>query len=109
MSRAWTTSCRSNRAQVSREALFGAPFLFHPVTRRLSPINRLVAKKPPVARRKNPMSRTCLAVILAAGDSTRKNSAMSKVLHPVAARPMNEHGMDGGHSAGDTNVGAGRG
>ena len=34
------------------------------------------------------MERTCLAVILAAGDSTRMKSSMSKVLHPVAGRPM---------------------
>ncbi|HBF31676.1 bifunctional UDP-N-acetylglucosamine diphosphorylase/glucosamine-1-phosphate N-acetyltransferase GlmU [Rhizobium sp.] len=37
------------------------------------------------------MSRTCLAVILAAGDSTRMKSSMSKVLHPVAGRPMIAH------------------
>ena len=30
------------------------------------------------------MERTCLAVILAAGDSTRMKSSKSKVLHPVA-------------------------
>lgn len=39
------------------------------------------------------MSRTCLAVILAAGDSTRMKSSMSKVLHPVAGRPMIAHVM----------------
>ncbi|MCF1494590.1 bifunctional UDP-N-acetylglucosamine diphosphorylase/glucosamine-1-phosphate N-acetyltransferase GlmU [Agrobacterium vitis] len=39
------------------------------------------------------MSRTCLAVILAAGDSTRMKSAMSKVLHPVAGLPMIAHVM----------------
>lgn len=37
------------------------------------------------------MSRTCLAVILAAGDSTRMKSSISKVLHPVAGRPMIAH------------------
>ena len=37
------------------------------------------------------MERTCLAVILAAGDSTRMKSSMSKVLHPVAGRPMIAH------------------
>lgn len=39
------------------------------------------------------MSRSCLAVILAAGDSTRMRSSMSKVLHPVAGRPMIAHVM----------------
>lgn len=39
------------------------------------------------------MSRSCLAVILAAGDSTRMKSSMSKVLHPVAGRPMIAHVM----------------
>ncbi|MGF0538160.1 bifunctional UDP-N-acetylglucosamine diphosphorylase/glucosamine-1-phosphate N-acetyltransferase GlmU [Agrobacterium sp. ES01] len=37
------------------------------------------------------MNRSCLAVILAAGDSTRMKSSMSKVLHPVAGRPMIAH------------------
>lgn len=37
------------------------------------------------------MTRTCLAVILAAGESTRMKSSMSKVLHPVAGRPMIAH------------------
>jgi bifunctional UDP-N-acetylglucosamine pyrophosphorylase / glucosamine-1-phosphate N-acetyltransferase len=37
------------------------------------------------------MERTCLAVILAAGDSTRMKSSVSKVLHPVAGRPMIAH------------------
>lgn len=37
------------------------------------------------------MSRSCLAVILAAGDSTRMRSSMSKVLHPVAGLPMIAH------------------
>ena len=34
------------------------------------------------------MSRTCLSIILAAGEGTRMKSAMSKVLHPVAGLPM---------------------
>lgn len=37
------------------------------------------------------MERTCLAVILAAGDSTRMKSGMSKVLHAVAGLPMIAH------------------
>ena len=40
------------------------------------------------------MERSCLAVILAAGESTRMKSSMSKVLHPVANRPMIAHVMD---------------
>lgn len=39
------------------------------------------------------MNRSCLAVILAAGDSTRMKSSMSKVLHPIAGRPMIAHVM----------------
>lgn len=39
------------------------------------------------------MTRTCLAVVLAAGDSTRMKSSMSKVLHPVGGRPMIAHVM----------------
>ncbi|MDQ0453691.1 bifunctional UDP-N-acetylglucosamine diphosphorylase/glucosamine-1-phosphate N-acetyltransferase GlmU [Rhizobium paknamense] len=39
------------------------------------------------------MTRSCLAVILAAGDSTRMKSSMSKVLHPVAGLPMIAHVM----------------
>ncbi|AXV15466.1 bifunctional N-acetylglucosamine-1-phosphate uridyltransferase/glucosamine-1-phosphate acetyltransferase [Neorhizobium sp. SOG26] len=39
------------------------------------------------------MSRSCLAVILAAGDSTRMKSSKSKVLHDVAGRPMIAHVM----------------
>ncbi|RRN68939.1 bifunctional UDP-N-acetylglucosamine diphosphorylase/glucosamine-1-phosphate N-acetyltransferase GlmU [Agrobacterium deltaense] len=37
------------------------------------------------------MERSSLAVILAAGDSTRMKSSKSKVLHPVAGRPMISH------------------
>jgi len=37
------------------------------------------------------MERSCLAVILAAGDSTRMKSGFSKVLHPVAGLPMIAH------------------
>ncbi|PST20460.1 bifunctional N-acetylglucosamine-1-phosphate uridyltransferase/glucosamine-1-phosphate acetyltransferase [Rhizobium sp. JAB6] len=40
------------------------------------------------------MERSCLAIILAAGDSTRMKSSMSKVLHPIAGRPMIAHVMD---------------
>jgi len=46
-----------------------------------------------VPRRRFWMDRSCLAVILAAGDSTRMKSSMSKVLHAVAGRPMIAHVM----------------
>ncbi len=36
-------------------------------------------------------SRTCLSIILAAGDGTRMKSAVPKVLHPVAGAPMIAH------------------
>ncbi len=50
------------------------------------------------------MSRTCLAVILAAGDSTRMKSSMSKVLHPVAGLPMIGHVMRAVDSANISDV-----
>lgn len=50
------------------------------------------------------MSRTCLAVILAAGDSTRMKSSISKVLHPVAGRPMIAHVMAAVQAAGIEDV-----
>jgi bifunctional UDP-N-acetylglucosamine pyrophosphorylase/glucosamine-1-phosphate N-acetyltransferase len=46
------------------------------------------------------MSRSCLAVILAAGDSTRMKSSKSKVLHDVAGRPMIGHVIAAVASAG---------
>lgn len=42
----------------------------------------------------NEAKRRCLAVILAAGDSTRMKSSMSKVLHPVGGLPMIAHVVD---------------
>ncbi|MFB2551534.1 bifunctional UDP-N-acetylglucosamine diphosphorylase/glucosamine-1-phosphate N-acetyltransferase GlmU [Ensifer soli] len=39
------------------------------------------------------MERRCLAVVLAAGESSRMKSRVSKVLHPVAGRPMIAHVM----------------
>lgn len=50
------------------------------------------------------MERTCLAIILAAGESTRMKSAMSKVLHPVAGRPMIVHVVDALASASISDV-----
>lgn len=48
--------------------------------------------------------RTCLAVILAAGESTRMKSAQSKVLHPVANRPMIAHVIDALAKAGISDI-----
>ncbi|OHV71848.1 bifunctional UDP-N-acetylglucosamine diphosphorylase/glucosamine-1-phosphate N-acetyltransferase GlmU [Ensifer sp. LCM 4579] len=50
------------------------------------------------------MERTCLAIILAAGESTRMKSAKSKVLHPVAGRPMIAHVVDALASASISDV-----
>jgi bifunctional UDP-N-acetylglucosamine pyrophosphorylase/glucosamine-1-phosphate N-acetyltransferase len=50
------------------------------------------------------MTRTCLAVILAAGDSTRMKSSMSKVLHPIAGLPMIAHVMRSVQAAGMGNA-----
>ncbi len=45
------------------------------------------------------MARSCLAVVLAAGDSTRMKSDTSKVLHCVGNRPMISHVLDAAQSA----------
>ncbi len=50
------------------------------------------------------MERTCLAVILAAGDSTRMKSEKSKVLHEVAGRPMIAHVVDAVAATGISSV-----
>ena len=39
-------------------------------------------------------TRTCLVIILAAGEGTRMNSAVPKVLHPIGGRPMLGHVLD---------------
>ena len=49
-------------------------------------------------------ARTCLAVILAAGESTRMRSSRSKVLHPVGNRPMIAHVVDALAGAGISDV-----
>ena len=38
--------------------------------------------------------RTCLAIVLAAGEGTRMRSALPKVLHPLGGRPLIEHVLD---------------
>ena len=45
-----------------------------------------------------------MAVILAAGKSTRMKSALPKVLHPVCGRPMIEYVLEAARSAGVTRV-----
>ena len=37
------------------------------------------------------VERTCLAIVLAAGEGTRMRSALPKVLHPLAGRPLVAH------------------
>ncbi|OLP53804.1 UDP-N-acetylglucosamine diphosphorylase/glucosamine-1-phosphate N-acetyltransferase [Rhizobium rhizosphaerae] len=50
------------------------------------------------------MQRSCLAIVLAAGESTRMRSSVSKVLHPIAGRPMIAHVMDSLAAAGVTDA-----
>jgi bifunctional UDP-N-acetylglucosamine pyrophosphorylase/glucosamine-1-phosphate N-acetyltransferase len=46
--------------------------------------------------------RTCLAVVLAAGEGTRMRSAQPKVLHAIAGRSLLAHVLDAVRSAGST-------
>jgi bifunctional UDP-N-acetylglucosamine pyrophosphorylase/glucosamine-1-phosphate N-acetyltransferase len=46
--------------------------------------------------------RTCLAVVLAAGEGTRMRSSLPKVLHPVASEPMLAHVLRAVAGAGAT-------
>src|SRR2546421_12960847 len=46
--------------------------------------------------------RTCLAVVLAAGEGTRMRSARPKVLHAVAGRSLLAHVLDAVGDAGST-------
>lgn len=46
------------------------------------------------------MTRSCLSIILAAGEGTRMRSGMSKVLHPVAGLPLVGHVADAAAAAG---------
>ncbi|MBL4890965.1 MAG: NTP transferase domain-containing protein, partial [Rhizobiaceae bacterium] len=50
----------------------------------------------------NSSSRTCLTIILAAGEGTRMRSKMPKVLHDVAGLPMVNHVMGAASEAGGT-------
>ncbi|MGO4449681.1 bifunctional UDP-N-acetylglucosamine diphosphorylase/glucosamine-1-phosphate N-acetyltransferase GlmU [Phyllobacterium sp. TAF24] len=49
-------------------------------------------------------SRTCLSVILAAGEGTRMKSALPKVLHPIAGLPIVAHVAKAVHSAGSGDI-----
>src|SRR3954468_8086740 len=44
--------------------------------------------------------RTCLAIVLAAGEGTRMRSALPKVLHPIAGRAMLTHVLTAVRGAG---------
>lgn len=46
------------------------------------------------------MSRTCLALILAAGEGTRMRSSIPKVMHPIAGTPMLHHVIEAAVSSG---------
>ncbi|GGK48654.1 bifunctional UDP-N-acetylglucosamine diphosphorylase/glucosamine-1-phosphate N-acetyltransferase GlmU [Salinarimonas ramus] len=48
----------------------------------------------------DPSRRTCLAIVLAAGEGTRMRSDTPKVLHRVAARSMLAHALDAVRAAG---------
>ncbi len=48
--------------------------------------------------------RTCLAIVLAAGEGTRMHSAQPKVLHAIAGRSLLAHTLDAVHKAGQTNT-----
>ena len=44
------------------------------------------------------------AIVLAAGQGTRMKSALPKVLHPLAGRPMVHHVVEAAFAAGATDV-----
>ena len=48
--------------------------------------------------------RTCLAIVLAAGEGTRMRSALPKVLHAIAGRSLLAHVLDAVREAGGTSV-----
>ncbi|WP_394689565.1 bifunctional UDP-N-acetylglucosamine diphosphorylase/glucosamine-1-phosphate N-acetyltransferase GlmU [Hoeflea sp.] len=50
------------------------------------------------------MARTCLAVVLAAGDATRMKSSKSKVLHPVGNLPLIAHVTGSAAAAGVSKI-----
>jgi len=48
--------------------------------------------------------RTCLAIVLAAGEGTRMRSTLPKVLHPLGGRPLIEHVLDAVGAAGASDL-----
>ena len=50
------------------------------------------------------MSRSCLALVLAAGEGTRMRSPLPKVMHPVAGLPMVTHVLNVSVAAGCTEI-----
>jgi bifunctional UDP-N-acetylglucosamine pyrophosphorylase/glucosamine-1-phosphate N-acetyltransferase len=48
--------------------------------------------------------RTCLSIILAAGEGTRMKSAVPKVLHKIAGLPMVAHVVRAAETAGAGNL-----
>ncbi|ALN73233.1 bifunctional UDP-N-acetylglucosamine diphosphorylase/glucosamine-1-phosphate N-acetyltransferase GlmU [Aureimonas sp. AU20] len=50
------------------------------------------------------MSRTCLSIVLAAGEGTRMKSTRAKVLHEVAHRPLVLHAVDAAMRAGSSEI-----
>ncbi|MBI3703686.1 MAG: bifunctional UDP-N-acetylglucosamine diphosphorylase/glucosamine-1-phosphate N-acetyltransferase GlmU [Rhizobiales bacterium] len=48
--------------------------------------------------------RTCLAIVLAAGEGTRMRSALPKVLHPLGGRPLLEHVLTAAKLAGGAEI-----
>src|SRR5207249_5816831 len=49
-------------------------------------------------------TRSCLALILAAGEGTRMRSSLPKVMHPVGGLPMLGHVLGAGAQAGATRM-----
>ena len=57
-----------------------------------------------MAKKPAPAARTCLAVVLAAGEGTRMKSAVPKVMHRVAGRPMLAHVLESLMSVGADSI-----
>ena len=49
-------------------------------------------------------SRTCLAIVLAAGEGTRMKSSMPKVLHAIGGRPLIDHVLTAAMQAGGADI-----
>ena len=57
---------------------------------------------PPMPQETSMAERTCLAIVLAAGEGTRMRSARPKVLHQIAGRSLLAHVLDAVREAGGT-------